>query len=184
MLSSGSRAQGGDPTAEPRCWGGPCCRQCRDAKPSLPCAFLPRPALVACHLQASHLGWESPADGLHPHFSAFLAGWYRWRKHRKLPLLPAPLHGAVAQRGQIQRHHGGHDQVRWHHGPALSQLPQSAPSSRLPAPQLLCHRERDRGDSPCPSRCGVWGWASPELQPCASTCMAQGSLSCWMRVRV
>lgn len=53
-------------------------------------------------------------EGLNPHFSAFLAGWSGWRKHRKLPLLPAPLHGALAQRGQVQCHHGGHDQVRWH----------------------------------------------------------------------
>lgn len=190
MLSSGSRAtaQGGDPTAEPPALRrAPCSMQCQGAAPSPPCAFLLRLALVALHLQASHLGWVSPADGLNPCLSAFLAGWSGWRKHRKLPLLPAPLHGAVAQRGQVQRHHGGHDQVRRHHGPALcqqwgetplAQLPPSALYSRPPGPQPACHCERDRGDSPCPHTAhhavGCRGWASTELQPRANTCTAQG----------
>lgn len=52
--------------------------------------------------------------GLNLRFSAFLAGWSGWRKYWKLPLLPAPLHGALAERGQVQCHHSGHDQVRWH----------------------------------------------------------------------
>lgn len=71
------------------------------------CTFL-RLAPEALHLQASH--W-SLAQALNPRFSASPAGWSGWREHWELPILPAPLHGAVAERGQVQRHHSGHDQV-------------------------------------------------------------------------
>lgn len=40
------------------------------------------------------------------HFSSrcLLAGRQRWGEHRQLPLLSAPLHDPVAQRGRFQRH--------------------------------------------------------------------------------
>lgn len=132
--------------------GNPCRMQCRAAGPNPPWAFLPRWAL---HLQASPPGRGSPAGGLSPRVSAFPAGWSGWRKHRKLPLLPAPLHGAVAQRGQVQRHYGGHDQVRRHCGPALCSAPPVSAFLPLPHTAASVPPREGRGDPHCPSRPGV-----------------------------
>lgn len=182
MLSSGSRA-----TAQA---GTPCSMEYWDVGPSPPCAFLLRLAPVSHHLQASHLGWVSPFDGLNPCFSAFPTGWSGWRKHWKLPLLPAPLHGAVAQRGQVQCHHSGHDQVRQHHGPALCQqwgeTPWlSSPHQHFPPSHLHCSQYvtvRGTGVTVpaayCLSHHGVQGVGQHR------TAWHGDPLSCWMWVQV
>lgn len=62
--------------------------------------------------------WRSARRTMHScwglaHFSSrcLLAGRQRWGEHRQLPLLSAPLHDPVAQRGRFQRHNRRSEKV-------------------------------------------------------------------------